>query len=209
MPEINDPQPVARNGHVLQIMDGGGVYCRKCGKSTKLQKHQRLKITSKPCVNAELPVDQWLNEPGAMSNKHRLEKAWIDLQKTHNKARHQLFWNQKCGKERNKQQDFGRLWCETCGREWAWKDRHTSLARTQCSQPSNTPLPPKWVVDDKTRGDLFIFSPITILDPPDLVSPNPVPARRLVGKQKYPSIPTLPAQSTAASSSGLRRTGVG
>ena len=35
-------EPLPRHGHVLKIMYGGGVFCQKCGKSTKLQKHQRL-----------------------------------------------------------------------------------------------------------------------------------------------------------------------
>ena len=33
-----------QKGHVLQILDEGGVVCRKCGQSTKYLKHQRLKI---------------------------------------------------------------------------------------------------------------------------------------------------------------------
>ena len=170
-----ESQPVPRNGHVLQIMDSGGVFCRKCGKSTKLQKHQRLKITSKPCVNADLLADQWLGEPGAMSNRHRLEKAWVDLRKSYNKARHQLFWNQKCGKDKNKPRDFGRLWCETCGREWARMHRHNNLVRTHCITPSVPPVPPTWVRNVKTGGDLFVFAPLHEIVPPEVVFPNPIP----------------------------------
>ena len=116
---IPTSEPVSRNGHVLKIIETGGVFCQKCGKSTKLQKHQRRKILSKPCVNAHLPTDQWLQTPGAMNNRHRLEKAWIDLNQIHNKPGHRLFWNQKCGKEREKLTDFGLIWCEKCGKEWA------------------------------------------------------------------------------------------
>jgi hypothetical protein len=65
-------EPLPRNGHVLKIMYGGGVFCQKCGKSTKLQKHQRLKFLSKPCVNPNLPRDKWLQAPGAINNQHRL-----------------------------------------------------------------------------------------------------------------------------------------
>lgn len=106
---IPDSQPVSRNGHVLKIMETGGVFCQKCGKSTKLQKHQRLKILSKPCVNPNLPMDQWLHSPGAMNNKHRLEKAWKDLHQIHNKPGHQFFWNQKCGKKSHKIEEYGLL----------------------------------------------------------------------------------------------------
>ena len=61
-----------RHGHVLKIMYGGGVFCQKCGKSTKLQKHQRLNFLSKPCVSPNLPRDKWLQAPGAINNQHRL-----------------------------------------------------------------------------------------------------------------------------------------
>lgn len=105
--------------------------------------------------------------------------------------------------------DYGLLWCETCGREWAWKNRDNSLNCPQCEQRERPPVPPKWVQNDKLRGDLFVFSPISQLVPPEIVIPNPVPTRHLVGKQSCPSRATTPAHVAAASSSDLPRTGVG
>ena len=43
-------EPLPRHGHVLKIMYGGGVFCQKCGKSTKLQKHQRLNFCPNPVL---------------------------------------------------------------------------------------------------------------------------------------------------------------
>ena len=94
------PQPVPKNGHVLKLLPEGGVFCQLCGKSTKLLKHQRLKILSRPCKNPNLPPDQWLTSPGAFDNAPRLEKAWLELLQKHNKPNHLLFWNQKCGKKK-------------------------------------------------------------------------------------------------------------
>lgn len=48
-------RPVPKNGHILKLMAEGGVFCQLCGKSTKLLKHQRLKILSRPCKNPNLP----------------------------------------------------------------------------------------------------------------------------------------------------------
>ena len=42
-------RPAEKRGHVLKLMDGGGLFCAKCGKSTKLMKHQSLKILKNPC----------------------------------------------------------------------------------------------------------------------------------------------------------------
>ena len=71
-PESNSfPQPTVsapQKGHVLKITADGGVFCQKCGKSTKLLKHQRLKIPNKPCRNADLPQHLWVDKPGCMNN---------------------------------------------------------------------------------------------------------------------------------------------
>ena len=194
-------QPVPRNGHVLKIMDSGGVFCQKCGKSTKLQKHQRLKILSKPCVNPDLPPSEWLQSPGAINNRHRLEQAWIDLHRLHNKPGHKFFWNQHCGKDRTKD-DFGLLWCENCGKEWPWKDRHNNMTRSKCVKTSIPIVPPAWVTSSKNRSDLFSFKPI-VLQPASSSAASSVPRRRLVGKQQVPS------QASDPSPDVLPRTGVG
>ena len=197
-----------KNGHVLKISEDGGVFCQKCGKYTKYLKHQRLKILSKPCKNASLPPDQWLQKPGAMRNNHRLTQAWHDLQTQHNKGGHKLTWNQKCGKDRTKESDFGRLWCETCGKEWPWMHRHCNLPSAKYNTPAKTPKPPAWVLahrNDPHRvnlPDLLFFEPAPVQ--------NPVPKRRIVGKQTVSFGQAEPTPCVAASSSdALPRTGVG
>ena len=197
-----------KNGHVLKISEDGGVFCQKCGKYTIFLKRQRLKILSKPCKNASLPPDQWLQKPGAMRNNLRLTQAWQDLQTLHNKGGYKLTWNQKCGKDRSKEADFGRLWCETCGKEWPWMQRHCNLPSAKCNIPSKTPKPPAWVLDHRkdphrvNLPDLQFFEPAPVQ--------NPVPTRRIVGKQAVSRGQSEPTPCVAASSSDvLPRTGVG
>lgn len=173
-------RPVPKNGHILKLLPEGGVFCQLCGKSTKLLKHQRLKILSRPCQNPNLPPEQWLSKPGALSSAPRLEKAWNELLEKHNRPKHQLFWNQKCGKHKN-QPDFGKLWCEKCGREWAWMHRHNNLPITKCIPTPDSPSPPAWVVSERENPDRIIFSNQSSQNS-NSTSAN-APRRRLVGKQ--------------------------
>ena len=95
-------QPVSRKGYVLKFLPGNRVFCVKCGKQTAILKHQRLKITNKPCKFAQLPQAQWLSSPGAFQNVHRTKTALHELNTVHNKGNHSLVWNEKCGKDRKK-----------------------------------------------------------------------------------------------------------
>ena len=67
--------PASQKGHVLKLVEEGGVFCMKCGKSTKNFKHQRLKILNKPCQKAELPQHLRVDKPGDMNNPNRLNDA--------------------------------------------------------------------------------------------------------------------------------------
>lgn len=121
---------VHENGHVLAKRDGGkeGVWCKKCGKYVTLLKHIRLKITSKPC---EAPEGQWLEKEGF--HKGRVEEAERDLNEKYNNG-HTLEWNHKFGKVIGSEEE-GKIWCTICKKQWRWKDRHLSLARTVCTGP--------------------------------------------------------------------------
>ena len=48
-PVVSSTVPSQKKGHVLRLIETGGVFCVKCGKQTKNMKHQRLKILNKPC----------------------------------------------------------------------------------------------------------------------------------------------------------------
>ena len=119
-------KPVGRKGHVLKLLPGNGVFCVKCGKQTALLKHQRLKITNKPCKYSQLPQEQWLSSPGAFKNIHRIQTALHELNTVHNKGNHSLIWNEKCGKDRKKSDTFGKIWCKLCNREWPRMHRHSN-----------------------------------------------------------------------------------
>ena len=151
-----DTEPLARNGHILSLSSDGGVFCRKCGKATKLIKHQRLKILSKPCQFPDLPQSQWLTSPGAMNNLVRFDKLWHELHQNLNQAGHKYFWNQKFGKDRKKDSHFGKLWCENCGKEYAWSLRYNNPA-TKCMPSVVPPNPPQWVLDCRLDPQMLIF----------------------------------------------------
>ena len=207
--EIVQSQPVGRKGHVLKLLPGNGVFCVKCGKQTAILKHQRLKITNKPCKFAHLPQTQWLSSPGAFQNVHRIQTALHELNTVHNKGNHSLVWNEKCGKDRKKQEDqFGKIWCKLCNREWPWMHRHANMSKTKCN-PDTMPFdPPEWVNQMQKRSE-------------NSVTPNtkqPHLRFRLIGKQKtslstadrpiFENTRTLPP-SEASSSTQMPRTGVG
>ena len=57
-------QPVIKRGHILRIIPSGGVFCVRCGKQTKYQKHARLKILNKQCAFLDLDPSHGLTSPG-------------------------------------------------------------------------------------------------------------------------------------------------
>ena len=180
----------------------------KCGKQTALLKHQRLKITNKPCKYSQLPQEQWLSSPGAFKNIHRIQTALHELNTVHNKGNHSLIWNEKCGKDRKKSDTFGKIWCKLCNREWPWMHRHSNLSRTRC-KPETTPFdPPEWVKQLQRHSE-----------PTTVSMPNqPRPRYRLLCKQParfsnadqahFEDTSIFPT-SEASSSTPMPRTGVG
>ena len=50
--------PVPRNGHIIKLLDAGGAFCQRCGKSTARMKHLKLKILSKACKFQHLPPEK-------------------------------------------------------------------------------------------------------------------------------------------------------
>ena len=50
--------PVPRNGHIIKLLDAGGAFCQRCGKSTARMKHLKLKILSKACKFQRLPPEK-------------------------------------------------------------------------------------------------------------------------------------------------------
>ena len=196
--------PVSKNGHILKISPDGGVFCQKCGKSTKFLKHQRLKILSKPCQHPNLPQAQWLQKPGAMNNQVRYEQLLQDLHTKHNQAGHKYFWNQKFGKDRHKPNTYGRLWCEACGKEWAWMQRHNNPSK-RCVKPDQKFPIPQWVRDCKLDPQMLILPDLSISEIPTQQGTH-FPQQRIVDKQKYQ--PNTSSRDSASSSS-VPRTGVG
>ena len=136
-------QPADRRGHALKLIPSGGVYCQKCGKQTKNVKHQRLKILNKKCAFPDLPVEEWLQEPGALRSASRLQQAERDLHERLSNG-HRLVWNRKVGKQADRE-DYGKLWCSVCGKEWPWKDRHRGASKVRCRPLPHAPDTPEWV----------------------------------------------------------------
>ena len=203
--------PIVKRGHVLKLIPSGGVFCCRCGRSTKLIKHQRLKILSKKCTFPDLPPERWLTQPG-FQNIHSFEAAEHELNEKHNKGHHRLIWNRFVGKDKE-QSNFGKLWCSACGLECAWKSRHANSIRKTCTPTNPLPIPPPWVTS------LPHFNPNPHNNqPPDNVPLRPVPRTRLRGKQSIANQSShrvepevVPGSSgNPSSSSGLsHRRGVG
>ena len=141
---------------VETVIPEGGVFCCKCGKSTKLFKHQRLKILSKPCQFPDLPQSDWLTSPGAMNNAVLFEKLWHELHHKHSQAGHHYFWNQKFGKNQKQTQTYSKLWCQNCGKEWEWSQRYSNPS-TKCVPVQPSPLPPQWVSDCLVDPQMLIL----------------------------------------------------
>jgi len=201
------PVPVPQNGHVLKLLDEGGVFCMKCGKSTKLLKHQRLKILSKPCQKADLPQHLWVNQPGAHSNPNRLHQAWQELLEVYNTPGHDFVWNEKCGKDPTKTSDYGQLWCQKCGRQFAWKHRICNLPNSKkCVPTSIIPSPPDWVVLFRNNPHQSIVQQLSVAEPSASSSANP--RRRLTGKQKS-DIARASTQTATVPAANLPRSGIG
>ena len=147
-------QVVPKKGHILKLTEDGGVFCQLCGKSTKYLKHQRLKILNKPCQFPNLPPDQWLQKPGALTSVVRLKQQWTELNSSFNQAKHHYIWNQKVGKDRKKTNSLGLLWCQKCGFEQAWMNRRNN-PKTPCVPKTPPPSPPTWVLQIQSDDSFF------------------------------------------------------
>ena len=197
-------EPLSRNGHVIKINPEGGVFCCKYGKATKLLKHQRLKILSKPCKHPNLPQAHWLTSPGAMNNSVRFGELWYELHHKYNQAGHKYFWNQRFGKDPKNLSTFGKLWWQQCGKQYVWCQRNNNPS-TKCVPAKTSPPTPQWVSD--CLADLqMITLPDYFAQEQNPILPSHPSRFRLIGKQ--PDRRTNNS-SEAASSSSLPRTGVG
>jgi hypothetical protein len=199
--------PTIKRGHILKLIPSGGVFCCRCGKQTKYQKHQRLKILNKPCRFPDLDPSQCLTAPGFNNSTPRIEEAEKTLNQKFNTGNHVLIWHRKLGKIKNKP-DYGLIWCSACGRTWPWLDRSVNLSKTMCTQANETPEPPPWVTV------LEHYEPPT-RNASSSSMPQVRVRRRLYGKQTYrESENELPDTSNAAgvdggSSSTDPRRGIG
>ena len=206
-----ESQPIIKRGHVLKLIPSGGIYCCRCGRSTKLVKHQRLKILNKVCTFPDLPPEEWLTAPG-FRNDHSLAAAEKELNDKHNKGNHQLVWNRKVGKDKSKS-NFGKLWCSACSQEWPWYTRFNNSIHTMCQPIAPPPEPPSWI------ALLSHFSPLPPTVSHDATSSTcPPPRRRIRGKQslaRQTSTVAVPGPDSGnvdnpSSSSGLsHRRGIG
>ena len=190
-PDVNPPNivPTIKRGHILKLIPTGGVFCCRCGKLTKNQKHQRLKILNKPWRFPDLEPSQWLTTPGFQQSQHRMHEAENLLNSQYNPGKHVLVWNRKLGKIKNKP-DCGLLWCSACGRSWAWAQTMSNLKRTTCNPTGSTPTPPDWV----TVLEHYAPAAQEVQSNPQSTSGT---RRRIVGKQK----PNQPDPSHASSTS--------
>ena len=50
-------------------------------------------------------------------------------------------------------QTYGKLWCQNCGKEWAWSQRYNDPS-TKCAPGQPSPLPPQWVNDSSGSTDV-------------------------------------------------------
>jgi hypothetical protein len=148
-----ESQPIIKRGHVLKLIPSGGIlYCR-CGRSTKLVKHQRLKILNKVCTFPDLPPEEWLSAPG-FRNVHSLAAAEKELNDKHNKGNHQLVWNRMVGKDKSKS-NFRKLWCLH-----ATKNGHGTLDSITPSTPCANQLH-----HHLSRPFGLLYSPILVQNP--------------------------------------------
>ena len=171
----NSEHPIVKRGHVLKLIPSGGVFCCRCGRSTKLIKHQRFKILSKVCTFPDLPPGVFCCRCGQSIKpfKHQRlkilskpctfpdlpQEQWLTepgFQNIHSfeAAEQQLNEKHNKGQHRliwnrlvgkDEQSNFGKLWCSACGQEWLWKSRRANSIRRTCNPIHPLPAPPNWV----------------------------------------------------------------
>ena len=131
-------------------------------------KHVRLKITSVPCAQSELPVARWLAKEGFLQSESRLDQNRKDLE-TFNKGGHDLDWNRRVGKVPGAP-DEGIITCRSCKLTWSWRYRHTTLKNSICKGPSEPASTAHVRLDDPrprpTRRLLSMSLPQVMLHPP-------------------------------------------
>ena len=140
-----------QRGHRIRHWSGG-AFCVKCGKQTARIEHLNPRIRKKPCPFANLPSSAWMDTPGKMKAKARLDQLEEKLRTVYNKKpQHDLYWNRLVGKNASDLTTYGRLWCRRCGRTFGWKFRRNNLPRTRCVPCDPPPTIPDWV--QTTTGD--------------------------------------------------------
>ena len=147
--KAKDNAGIEEAGHLLRVHKGGSLFCCRCGKSTKIHAHKKLKITGKRCEFAGNGPELWVDEPG-IHGKARDLKQWAKVLEHYNDGGHCLIWNGKAGLKAG-QADFGMIWCTRCGRQFAWRDRCCNIKGSQCvASRGNEPLTPKVRLMEKT-----------------------------------------------------------
>ena len=104
------------------------MWCKRCGKYTRILKHVRRKIGKTPCANPSGPI---LTQEGHNMAETRLDRMEKEMNLKYNKGNHSLQWNRKLGKQIGAA-DEGWILCLKCNRRWRWKDRVCNLSRTVC-----------------------------------------------------------------------------
>ena len=131
-------------------------------------KHVRLKITSVPCTQSELPVARWLAKEGFLQSESRLDQNRKDLE-TFNKGGHDLDWNRRVGKVPGAP-DEGIITCRSCKLTWSWRYRHTTLKNSICKGPREPASTAHVRLDDPrprpTRRLRSMSLPQVMLHPP-------------------------------------------
>ncbi len=214
-PQIENGQAtgIEEKGHYILSLEGGGVWCCKCGVFVRLAKHRRLKISNKICPQRSLDRTLWLRKPCYYDNPHRL----MDLYKTYWDAtgEHDLAWD---GSANRSSGETGFLLCLKCGIRFAWKSRY-NVKKQPCKHPKapRNSTPPRWVstrlckedpalalqrIVDANNGAGQIgnnHSSIPLSDSTQTVSRR----RRLIGKQTVsrPQPSTAHEQLSTSSSS--------
>ena len=184
-------QPVIKRGHILRIIPSGGVFCVRCGKQTKYQKHARLKILNKQCAFLDLDPSHGLTSPGFNQPTNRSLEAEHQLNEKHNKAEHTPLWNRKLGKIQSKP-DHGKLWCSSGGKSWPWSARASTLSKPRCHPSCQIPEGPSWVLQlDRYNPPSSHQSSHTV--------PQSAVRRRIAGKQ---SVTQTTSQTESVTSSG-------
>ena len=122
---------ILENGHHIVAMQGGGVWCRKCGIYVRETKHRRLKISYRRCTQAQLEQRYWLVTPSFRHNPHRLLDLFNGVVKMANG--HHVAWN--CSVSRSS--PYGLIRCLLCGKEFRWDNRHNIKNHQSCRSSSD------------------------------------------------------------------------